>query len=94
MSIALQNFVQIVQGARVKPLQPVVTGGYTLMETDGFAVNLSNIQILIVVSTIVLMVIFSALIAKTPLGPRAARLRAGPKPWRRCPASMSTAPFP
>ncbi|MDH3580393.1 MAG: branched-chain amino acid ABC transporter permease LivH [Hyphomicrobiales bacterium] len=68
MSIALQNFVQIVQGARVKPIQPVVTGGYTLVETDGFAVNLSNIQILIVISTVVLMVIFSLLIAKTPLG--------------------------
>jgi branched-chain amino acid transport system permease protein len=68
MSIALQNFVQIVQGARVKPLQPVITGGYTLMEKDGFTVNLSNIQILIVLTTVVLMVIFSALIAKTPLG--------------------------
>jgi branched-chain amino acid transport system permease protein len=68
MSIALQNFVQIVQGARVKPLQPVVTGGYTLMEKDGFTVNLSNIQILIVAATVVLMVIFSLLIAKTPLG--------------------------
>ena len=68
MSIALQNFVQIVQGARVKPLQPIIKGGYTLMETDGFQVNLSNIQILIVVLTVVLMVIFSLLIAKTPLG--------------------------
>ena len=28
MSIVLQNFVQIVQGARVKPLPPIVTGGY------------------------------------------------------------------
>ncbi len=68
MSIALQNFVQIVQGARVKPLQPFIKGGYTLVETDGFKVNLSNMQILIVISTIVLMVIFSLLIAKTPLG--------------------------
>ncbi|MEP5517715.1 MAG: branched-chain amino acid ABC transporter permease LivH, partial [Bauldia litoralis] len=39
MSITLQNFVQISQGARVKPVQPIVTGGYTLMESaDGFAV--------------------------------------------------------
>lgn len=68
MSIGLQNFVQIVQGARVKPLQPIITGGYTLMEHEGFAVNLSNIQILIVVMTVVLMAIFSLLIAKTPLG--------------------------
>jgi branched-chain amino acid transport system permease protein len=68
MSIGLQNFVQIVQGARVKPLQPIIDGGYTIMEHDGFAVNLSNVQILIVVMTIVLMAIFSLIIAKTPLG--------------------------
>lgn len=68
MSIALQNFVQTVQGARVKPLQPIITGGYTLMESDGFKVNLSNIQILIVVTTIVLMAVFTLLIARTRLG--------------------------
>src|SRR5258706_1680794 len=28
MSLFLQNYVQLVQGARVKPLPPVVTGGY------------------------------------------------------------------
>ena len=28
MSIVLQNFVQIAQGARVKPLQPVITGSH------------------------------------------------------------------
>ncbi len=68
MSIVLQNFVQIAQGARVKPLQPIITGGYVLMERDGFAVNLSNIQILIVLTTVVLMTVFSLIIAKTPLG--------------------------
>ncbi len=68
MSLALQNFVQIAQGARVKPLQPVITGSYSLMETDGFIVNLSNIQILIVVTTMVLMAVFSLIIAKTSLG--------------------------
>ncbi|MGI9380030.1 MAG: ABC transporter permease subunit [Methyloligellaceae bacterium] len=68
MSIALQNFVQIAQGARVKPLQPIVTGGYTLMERDGFTVILSNIQIMIILTTFVLMAIFSLLIARTSLG--------------------------
>ena len=68
MSIVLQNFVQIVQGARVKPLQPIVTGGYTLIDNGGFIVQLSNIQILIISTTFVLMVAFSLLIAKTPLG--------------------------
>src|SRR5690606_23164258 len=32
MSIVLQNFVQITQGARVKPLPPQIEGGITLME--------------------------------------------------------------
>jgi branched-chain amino acid transport system permease protein len=69
MSIVLQNYVQVTQGARVKPLQPVITGGYTLMETtNGFLVNLSNMQILIVLTTLGIMIIFSLLIAKTPLG--------------------------
>ena len=27
MSIVLQNYVQVAQGARVKPLQPLITGG-------------------------------------------------------------------
>jgi branched-chain amino acid transport system permease protein len=68
MSIVLQNYVQIAQGARVKPLPPLVTGGYTLMDLDGFGVRLSNIQIMIVVTTVVLMVIFSWLVARTRLG--------------------------
>src|SRR5262245_55568986 len=46
MSIFLQNYVQLLQGARVKPLQPVVTGGIVLLESDHFAVSLSFIQIL------------------------------------------------
>lgn len=68
MSIVLQNFVQLSQGARVKPLPPVISGGYTLLESDGFAVILSNVQIIIVLTTIILMTVFSLLIAKTPLG--------------------------
>ena len=68
MSIVLQNYVQIVQGARVKPLPPVIKGGYTLMEKDGFTVQISNMQIIIVVTTIILMVAFSMLISKTELG--------------------------
>ena len=68
MSIVLQNFVQLVQGARVKPLPPQITGGFKLMEHDGFAVSLSYVQIIIVLTTVVLMIIFSLLIAKTPLG--------------------------
>jgi branched-chain amino acid transport system permease protein len=68
MSIVLQNYVQIAQGARVKPLPPVVQGGYTLLEGNNFSVRLSNIQIIVVVTTIVLMAGFSFLVARTRLG--------------------------
>ena len=69
MSLFLQNLVQIIQGARVKPLPPLVSGGYTIMESaDGFTVQLSNMQILIVVTTVALMAIFTYLITQTSLG--------------------------
>jgi len=69
MSIVLQNFVQIVQGARVKPLPPIVTGGIPLMESaDGFTVQISNIQIMIIITTVALMTIFSLIINRTALG--------------------------
>jgi branched-chain amino acid transport system permease protein len=68
MSIVLENFVQVAQGARVKPLQPVITGGYQLLTNGHYTVNLSNIQILIVVTTITLMAVFWLIIERTPLG--------------------------
>ncbi len=68
MSTFLFNLVQNVQGARVKPLPPVISGGYTIMDGNGFSVILSNMQILIVVTTITLMAVFSYIIAATPLG--------------------------
>ena len=68
MSILLQNFVQATHGARPKPLQPIVGGGYTLMHEGGFAVQLSNIQILIVLITIALMAGFTYIVTQTPLG--------------------------
>ena len=46
ISIVLQNYVQVAQGARVKPLPPLIHGGYTLFEGNDFAVRLSNIQVL------------------------------------------------
>ena len=72
MSIVLQNFVQITQGARVKPLQPIVSGGVTVLQGDvaggRIVVQLSYMQIIIIVTTVTLMAAFSLLIAKTPLG--------------------------
>jgi branched-chain amino acid transport system permease protein len=69
MSLFLQNFVQVAQGARVKPLQPIIPGSHILMTSpDGFTVDLSNIKIVIVVITIALMTVFSLIIARTSLG--------------------------
>ncbi len=68
MSIVLQNYVQIAQGARVKPLPPLVEGGYTLIESETFPVQLSNVQIIVVAVTLVLMAAFSWIVASTRLG--------------------------
>jgi branched-chain amino acid transport system permease protein len=68
MSIILQNYVQVAQGARVKPLPPLIEGGYTLIESEAFNVRLSNIQIIVVLTTLALMLAFWFLVAKTRLG--------------------------
>lgn len=72
MSILLQNFVRVTQGARVKPLPPQIQGGVTIMEgqtaSGPFVVQLSYMQIIIIVTTVVLMAAFSLIIAKTSLG--------------------------
>jgi branched-chain amino acid transport system permease protein len=68
MSIVLQNYIQIAQGARVKPLPPIISGGFTLMDRGGFVVQLSYIQIAIMLTTLVLMLAFSWLVAATRMG--------------------------
>jgi len=68
MSIFLQNYVQLLQGARVRPLQPMIQGGFILMEKEGFTVSLSYLQILIIILTLGLMAGFALLIARTSLG--------------------------
>lgn len=68
LSIFLQNYVQVFQGARVKPLPPIISGGFVVHEQDGFTVNLSYLQVLIVVVTVALMAAFALLIARTALG--------------------------
>ena len=68
MSIFLQNFVQVLQGARVKTLPPLIEGGFTVMKEGGFTVTLSTLQIAIFAMTLVLMAAFALLIERTPLG--------------------------
>ena len=68
MSIFLQNYVQILQGAQVKPMPPVLRGGIRLIQADDFVVTLSYLQIGIIILTVVLMAAFSLLISRTQLG--------------------------
>jgi branched-chain amino acid transport system permease protein len=68
MSIFLQNYVQLLQGARIKPLQPVISGGFEFMRTENFSVVLSYLQILIIVLTVILMAVFTLLINRTAMG--------------------------
>jgi branched-chain amino acid transport system permease protein len=68
VSIVLQNYVQLAQGARVKVLPPLITGSLTLSSSDDFNVTISALQIVIVVTTIALMAGFTWLIQATSLG--------------------------
>ena len=68
MSITLQNYVQVSQGARVKPLAAVLPGGIQVMEQNGFTVQLSWMQIAIVVMTLAILGVFTWLVTRTPLG--------------------------
>ena len=64
VSIVLQNFVQLAQGARVKALPPQIHGGVALL---GEA-RVSYTQILVILTALVLMAGFTLLIARTSLG--------------------------
>jgi branched-chain amino acid transport system permease protein len=68
MSIFLQNYVQLLQGARVKPMQPVITGGVRFFETGEFVVTFSFLQMLIILITLGLMIGFTLIITRTALG--------------------------
>jgi branched-chain amino acid transport system permease protein len=68
MSIFLQNYVLLVQGAHEKTLPPVINGGFELMQQGGFVVSVSWLQLIIVGVTLFLMVVFTAVIQLTPLG--------------------------
>jgi branched-chain amino acid transport system permease protein len=68
MSILLQNYVQVSQGARVKPLEPVVRGGFEVIRDGSFAVQISTIQIMIVAVTVVVLAVFTWLVTRTSLG--------------------------
>ncbi len=68
MSLALQNYVLLSQGAGVKAISPIIEGKFHVYEANNFLVTLSYIQIFIVILTVVLMVAFASLIGGTSLG--------------------------
>jgi branched-chain amino acid transport system permease protein len=68
MSIFLQNYVQLTQGARVKTLPPQIPGNITLLTLDDFSVRVSFMQLIIVCITIALMTALTLFIARSPVG--------------------------
>ncbi|KAF0232005.1 MAG: branched-chain amino acid transport system permease [Beijerinckiaceae bacterium] len=68
MSILLMNFVQVAQGARNKPIPPVMRDTINLFERNGFQVAISYKQVMIIAVTAILLGIFWYVVQKTPLG--------------------------
>jgi len=68
MSIFLQNFVQLSQGARVKAMPPLVTTNFKILENENFVVTLSLMQVVIILTTVLLMSLFWVIIKYSALG--------------------------
>jgi len=68
MSILLQNFVQVSQGARVKPMAPLIEGDVMLWTGPEFSAHISAMQIAIIVTTLLVLGVFTWLVTRTPLG--------------------------
>ena len=67
MSIFLVNVVQLVQGPRNKSLPPIIDGSFVI-PVDGGNLTLAYKQILIIVTTAVLLAAFWFVVQKTALG--------------------------
>ena len=68
VSIFLQNYVQIGQGARDVSMQPLLSGGWQFGPANGFQVYLSYMQVLIAVVTVAFMAGLSLFIARSRMG--------------------------
>ena len=68
MSILLQNFVRIAQGARDVAMPSVVSGGVTLGDEAGFHASLSYMQIIIFATTLIAMIALSIFISRSRTG--------------------------
>ncbi|WP_142804813.1 branched-chain amino acid ABC transporter permease LivH [Tepidiphilus sp. J10] len=68
MSIFLQNYVQLTQGARIKAVPPLWQGGVTLWSADDFRVTFGWAQLTVVVVTLIVMAGFAWMITRTSFG--------------------------
>lgn len=68
MSIFLTNFVQVVQGPRNKSIPPLLNQSITLIESTTYSVQISYKQIVIILTTAILLAAFWYIVQKTPLG--------------------------
>ncbi len=68
MSIFLSNFVQVAQGPRNKSIPPILNKSITLIDSAVYSVQISYKQIVIIVTTAVLLLAFWYIVQKTPLG--------------------------
>lgn len=68
MSIFLQNYMQISQGANDVALRPLISGGWRFGDEEGFQIYLSYMQVIIAVATVVFMTGLTLFIGKSQLG--------------------------
>ena len=68
MSVVLQNFTQIAQGANVKAFAPLIPGGFELMREGDFVVQVSWMQLATVITTTIVLAVFTWMVTKTPIG--------------------------
>ncbi|MGE4481300.1 ABC transporter permease subunit [Acidocella sp.] len=68
MSILLENYVQVSQGALERAIPDLIPGGITLMNQGGFVVQLSWMQLSIITVTLAVLAVFTYIVTKTPLG--------------------------
>ncbi|ADU67588.1 MAG: high-affinity branched-chain amino acid ABC transporter permease LivH [Pantoea sp.] len=68
MSIFLQNYVSLTQGSRDLALPSLITGQWTLGESNGFAATLSTMQLMIWVVTFIAMLALTVFIRYSRMG--------------------------
>ena len=94
MSFVLTNYSQVAQGARVKPVPPIITGGYMLHE--GATVSWCSCPTSRSSSSSPPSCCWRSSPGwwRAPGSAATCAPASRTRPWRRCSASMSTAPSP